>query len=169
MQVENFIKGDQLVLSSEQECTQLHYILRDFASLLQIIGGLSPFFIGEVFQDRIHAGNEFMKHLVGIVTFSSNKKLYAIRTPVPNLNTDFIEVHAQALAALKAWCHWLSQLHSLALKDPTFEPQCKDLTSRIMVAVSPVLKENQQAESSPARLKLVHSASHFLCTLTGTV
>ena len=92
MQVENFIKGDQLVLSSEQECTQLHYILRDFASLLQIIGGLSPFFIGEVFQDRIHAGNEFMKHLVGIVTFSSNKKLYAIRTPVPNLNTDFIEV-----------------------------------------------------------------------------
>ena len=77
--------------------------------------------------------------------------------------------HAQALAALKAWCHWLSQLHSLALKDPTFEPQCKDLTSKIMVAVSPVLKENQQAESTPARLKLVHSASHFLCTLTGTV
>ena len=37
----------------------------------------------------------------------------------------FIFRHAQALAALKAWCHWLSQLHSLALKDSTYEPQCK--------------------------------------------
>ena len=44
------------------------------------------------------------------------------------------------MAALKAWCHWLSQLHSLALKDANFEPQSKDLTSRIMVAVSPVIK-----------------------------
>ena len=68
-------------------------ILFDFySSLLQIIGRLSVLFIGEVFQERIHAGNEFMKHLVGIVSFSSNKKLYAITTPVPHLNTDFIEV-----------------------------------------------------------------------------
>jgi hypothetical protein len=76
------------------------------------------------------------------------------------------------LAALKAWCHWLSQLHSLALKDPiTFEPQCKDLTSRIMVAVSPVIKDDHTGSSSSKsnRLKLVHSASHFLGTLTGTV
>ena len=79
----------------------------------------------------------------------------------------FIFRHSQALAALKAWCHWLSHLHSLALKDPTFEPQCKDLTSRIMVAVSPVIKDDHQG--SPNRLKLVHSAAHFLCTLTGTV
>ena len=39
------------------------------------------------------------------------EKLYALETPMESLNSDFIEVHAQALAALKAWCHWLSQLH----------------------------------------------------------
>ena len=71
------------------------------------------------------------------------------------------------MAALKAWCHWLSQLHSLALKDANFEPQSKDLTSRIMVAVSPVIKDNQMCSKN--RQKLVHSAAHFLGTLTGTV
>ena len=77
------------------------------------------------------------------------------------------DINAQALAALKAWCHWLSQLHSLALKDANFEPQSKDLTSRIMVAVSPVIKDNQMCSKN--RQKLVHSAAHFLGTLTGTV
>ena len=77
-------------------------------------------------------------------------------TPVFNSEI-FFHSHAQALAALKAWCHWLSQLHSLALKDSSFEPQCKDLTSRIMVAVSPVLKENHETTPQISRLKLVHS------------
>ena len=36
-----------------------------------------------------------------------------------------------------------------------------------MVAVSPVIKDDHQGSKN--RLKLVHSAAHFLCTLTGTV
>jgi len=82
MQVEGRIKDGNLILNSEEECKQLHYVLRDFASLLQIVGRLSILFIGEVFQERLHAGNEFMKHLIVIVTFSSNKKLYALQTPI---------------------------------------------------------------------------------------
>ena len=50
MQVETCIKDNRLVLSNEEECKQLHNLLRDFASLLQIIGRLSVLFIGEVFQ-----------------------------------------------------------------------------------------------------------------------
>ena len=93
MQVENCIKDNHiLVLNSEEECKNLHYVLRDFASLLQIVGRLSILFIGEVFQERLHAGNEFMKHLIVIVTFSSSKKLYALQTPMEQLNSDFIEV-----------------------------------------------------------------------------
>jgi hypothetical protein len=92
MQLDGCIKGDRLVLSNPVECQQLHYVLRDFASLLQIIGRLSVLFIGEVFQDRLHAGDEFMKHLICIVSFSSNKKLYSLQTPMENLNNDFIEV-----------------------------------------------------------------------------
>ena len=67
---------------------------------------------------------------------------------------------AQTLASLKAWCQWLAQLHTASLKDESYEPQCRDLTSRIMVAVAPVVK----AGDSP---DLTHSAAHFMVTLTG--
>ena len=61
---------------------------------------------------------------------------------------------AQTFAALKAWCHWLSQLHTVSLKNPSpsargtsaYEQQCRDLTSRIMMAVAPVIRD---AGSSP--------------------
>lgn len=162
-QLGRFVNHGKLVLSSEDECLRLHYLLRDFSSLLQIVGRLSVLFIGETFHDRLASGNEFMKHLIQIVSFSSKQSLYALETPVENLKADLVEVHAQALAALKAWCHWLAQLHSLALKNPHYEPQCKDLTSSIMVGVSPVIKD------SHARQRLVHSAAHFMGTLTGTV
>ena len=68
---------------------------------------------------------------------------------------------AQTLASLKAWCQWLSQLHTVSLKDESYEPQCRDLTSRIMVAVAPVVKAGDS-------LELTHSAAHFMVTLTGT-
>ncbi len=92
LQLERFIKDNRLELSTEEECTQLHHLLRDFASLLQIVGRLSVLLIGEVFQDRLLAGNEFMKHLIVIVTFSSKNKLYSLQTQVDSLKQDLIEV-----------------------------------------------------------------------------
>ena len=74
--------------------------------------------------------------------------------------------HAQSLAALKAWCHWLSQLHKLSLEDKSYEGECKEIISRIMVAVSPVLKDQGSGRNKSL---LVHSAAHFLVTLTGSV
>ena len=53
MQVENYVKDDQLILSNEEECKHLHYVLRDFASLLQIIGRLSHLFIGKNFANYL--------------------------------------------------------------------------------------------------------------------
>ena len=78
----------------------------------------------------------------------------------------FFFSHAQSLAALKAWCHWLSQLHKLSLEDKSYEGECKELISRIMVAVSPVLKDQGNGRNKSL---LVHSAAHFLVTLTGSV
>ena len=92
LQLDRFIKDGKLVLSNQEECHQLHYLLRDFASLLQIVGRFSTLFIGEVFQDRLIAGNEFMKHLLVIVAFSSKNKLYALQTQMESLQADFIEV-----------------------------------------------------------------------------
>lgn len=70
--------------------------------------------------------------------------------------------HSQTLAALKAWSHWLSQLHNLSLSELAYQAQCTDITSRIMVSVAPVLRDGRSS-------KLVHSAAHFMVTLTGTV
>ena len=50
----------------------------------------------------------------------------------PSGDTTHYIRHAQALAALKAWCHWLSQLHSLALKDSSYEPQCKGIVNHAL-------------------------------------
>ena len=68
----------------------------------------------------------------------------------------FVCSQAQTFAALKAWCHWLRQLHTVSLKSPPppqqssggvvsvspYEQQCRDLTSRIMMAVAPVIRDS---------------------------
>ena len=87
--------------------------------------------------------------------------------------------HAQILASLKSWCHWLSHLHTISIKNAYYESQCRELTTGLMVAVAPVIKESNahSDNSSPGHANgnkpnlnsLVHSASHFMVTLTGTV
>ncbi len=78
---------------------------------------------------------------------------------------------AHTLAALKAWCHWLAMLHTASLKNPLYESQCRELTSRVTLAAVTVVKEGSQEEEEKdgAKSVLVHSAVHFLVTLTGTV
>lgn len=51
----------------------------------------------------------------------------------------------------------------MSLKNSAYEPQCKELTSRIMMAVAPVIRDGDASSG------LVHSAAHFMVTLTGTV
>merc|ERR1719322_1471731 len=158
--------------SEEIEFTRIHHLLRDFASLLQIIGRLSVLFTGgnihdPGFCDQLRQGLEIVRHLIELASFGSRAKLYSMESCLPEvLTSDFVQAHAQTLAALKAWCHWLSQLHKLSLEDKSYETECKDLIARIMVAVSPVLKDQSPGRN---RTLLVHSAAHFLVTLTGSV
>lgn len=78
-----------------------------------------------------------------------------------------ISRHAQIFAALKAWSQWLSQLQKLAQKEPQYEAECRDMISKVMVSVSAVLRDGNGPDGS--RKVLVHSAAHFLVTLTGSV
>ena len=74
---------------------------------------------------------------------------------------------AQTFAALKAWCHWLCQLHTVSLKSPPtqqssgssspYEQQCRDLTSRIMMAVAPVIRDSGSSPEVGAMVQLVTS------------
>jgi hypothetical protein len=67
---------------------------------------------------RLPAGMEAVKQLLSLAAFGSRSRLYSCRTGQQQqlLAPAFLEVHAQILAALKAWCHWLAALHSESLR-----------------------------------------------------
>ncbi len=67
---------------------------------------------------RLPAGLEAVKQLLSLAAFGSRSRLYSsCRTEQQQLLAPaFLEVHAQILAALKAWCHWLAALHSESLR-----------------------------------------------------
>jgi len=67
--------------------------------------------------------------------------------------------HAQILAALKAWCHWLAQLHT----EDTMKPLYDHLVLDMVNSAVPLLATRDEPT------KLYHSAAHLLVTLTGTV
>lgn len=152
-------------IQSDEEVEKLKAILKDFASMLQLIGRLSAMFLGQHFLPRLKIGLEYVKQLLVLATFGSKQKLWTVNVNFSSkyrINPSFVTCHAQTMAALKAWCHWLAALHSESLQDSSYTWICSDLTSSIVRAVVTVIKDT----SSP---DLTHSAAHFLVTLTGTV
>ena len=81
----------------EIEFTRLHHLLRDFASLLQIIGRLSVLFTGgnvhdPGFGDQLRQGLEIVRHLIELASFGSRAKLYSVERHLPDvLTSDFIQ------------------------------------------------------------------------------
>ena len=81
----------------EVEFTRLHHLLRDFASLLQIIGRLSVLFTGgnihdPGFGDHLRQGLEIVRHLIDLASFGSRAKLYSMERHLPEvLTSDFIQ------------------------------------------------------------------------------
>ena len=81
----------------EIEFTRLHHLLRDYASLLQIIGRLSVLFTGgnihdPGFGDQLRQGLEIVRHLIELASFGSRAKLYSVESRLPDIFTsDFIQ------------------------------------------------------------------------------
>ncbi len=46
------VSGRRLNISAENDCRRLHCSLRDLSSLLQAVGRLAEYFIGEIFAAR---------------------------------------------------------------------------------------------------------------------
>ena len=174
LSLEQHVSDGKLSISSPSELSRLHSLPRDFTSLLQLVGRLSSLFVGEDFLARIEEGSELVKQLILLASQGTRTKFYAMQGLQPDLIKDFVDVQAHSLAALKAWCHWLAMLHTASLKNPSYESQCRELTSRVTLAAVTVVKEgggaaaDKSAPSSSSSV-LVHSAVHFLVTLTGTV
>ncbi|XP_043349462.1 exportin-6 isoform X5 [Dermochelys coriacea] len=153
--------GHRLNITAENDCRRLHCSLRDLSSLLQAVGRLAEYFIGDVFAARFNDALTVVERLVKVTLYGSQIKLYNIETAVPSvLKPDLIDVHAQSLAALQAYSHWLAQFYSeVHRQNPE---QIISLVSTALEAIIPLI-------SSKAQEKLLLSACHLLVSLATTV
>ena len=92
LQLENNVNNGKLVLTSAAECDQLHHTLRDFASVLQLIGRLSILFVGgdDAFEANLSKSVHIVNRITDISVFGSSKRLYMMETQVDELATDLI-------------------------------------------------------------------------------
>ncbi|XP_036009387.1 exportin-6 isoform X5 [Mus musculus] len=153
--------GHRLNITAENDCRRLHCSLRDLSSLLQAVGRLAEYFIGDVFAARFNDALTVVERLVKVTLYGSQIKLYNIETAVPSvLKPDLIDVHAQSLAALQAYSHWLAQYCGEAHRQNT--QQFVTLISTTMDAITPLI-------STKVQDKLLLSACHLLVSLATTV
>ncbi|XP_032896573.1 exportin-6 isoform X4 [Amblyraja radiata] len=151
----------RLNITAENDCRRLHCSLRDLSSLLQTSGRLAEYFIGDVFAGRFNDALRVVERLVEVTSYGSQIKLYDMETAVPSvLKPDLIDVHAQSLAALQAYSHWLAQFYSeVQRQNPD---QFVSLISTAMEATAPLI-------SSKVPEKLLLSACHLLLSLATTI
>uniref|UniRef100_A0A3B4AKJ8 Importin N-terminal domain-containing protein n=1 Tax=Periophthalmus magnuspinnatus TaxID=409849 RepID=A0A3B4AKJ8_9GOBI len=151
----------RLNISAENDCRRLHCSLRDLSSLLQAVGRLAEHFIGEVFAARFSDALAVVERLVEVTCYGSQTSLYDLETAVPSvLKPDLTDVHAQALAALQAYSHWLAQYYSEVHGQN--QSQFINLITSAVEACSPLI-------TAKVPEKLLLSACHLMVSLTSTV
>ncbi|XP_047213905.1 exportin-6-like [Girardinichthys multiradiatus] len=151
----------RLNITAENDCRRLHCSLRDLSSMLQAVGRLAEHFIGEVFAARFSDALAVVERLVELTCYGSQTGLYDLETAVPSvLKPDLTDVHAQALAALQAYSHWLAQFYSEVHSQN--QSQFINLITSAVNAGSPLI-------TTKVPEKLLLSASHLLVSITATV
>ncbi|CAL1589077.1 unnamed protein product [Knipowitschia caucasica] len=151
----------RLNISAENDCRRLHCSLRDLSSLLQAVGRLAEHFIGDVFAARFNDALAVVERLVEVTCYGSQTSLYDLETAVPSvLKPDLTDVHAQALAALQAYSHWLAQFYSMVHGQN--QSQFINLITSAIDACSPLI-------TAKVPEKLLLSSCHLMVSLTSTV
>ena len=152
----------KLLVSVENDCRRLHCALRDLSSLLQALGRLATHFIGENFNSCFTNGAQIVTRLVDVMSYGSRVKLFDVKTSASVLQQDFIELHAQSLAAVKAYSHWMSQFYAESLRTNQHQDNFRSTVMGISEGLAPLI-HYQVPE------KIVHSSAHLLLSLSITV
>lgn len=166
LELEQFVGKDGptscLRVTAENECRRLHCTLRDLSSLLQAVGHLVDRCSTETFAEHFDSTYGTVSRICHAANYSNRMRFYDMKTAAPSvLKSDFIEVHAQTLAALKAFSHWLSLWHADCLQKGTRKEEFTALVRGYVGAAVPcVLHESPE--------KVVHSAAHLLVSVTAT-
>uniref|UniRef100_A0A667Y364 Exportin 6 n=1 Tax=Myripristis murdjan TaxID=586833 RepID=A0A667Y364_9TELE len=134
----------RLNITAENDCRRLHCSLRDLSSLLQAVGRLAEYFIGEVFAARFNDALAVVERLVEVTCYGSQTSLYDLETAVPSvLKPDLIDSHALCKSSDSSWlsrfcCH-------------------------VSLKITPIFSRFQVPE------KLLLSACHLMVSITSTV
>ncbi|TRY56086.1 hypothetical protein DNTS_017930 [Danionella cerebrum] len=153
---------NKLNITAEADCRRLHCALRDLSSLLQAVGRLAEFFTGDVFTARFNDALAIVQRLVEVSCYGSQISLYDVEMAVPSvLKPDLIDVHAQSLAALQAYSHWLAQFCGEVQRQQD-QTQFMDLITSSMAATTPLI-------NAKVPEKLLLSACHLLVSMATTV
>uniref|UniRef100_A0A671RXZ7 Exportin-6-like n=1 Tax=Sinocyclocheilus anshuiensis TaxID=1608454 RepID=A0A671RXZ7_9TELE len=155
----------RLNITAEADCRKLHCALRDLSSLLQAVGRLAEFFTGDVFTTRFNDALAIVPRLVEVSCYGSQICLYDVEMAVPSvLKPDLIDVHAQSLAALQAYSHWLAQFCGEVQRQQD-QTQFMDLITSSMAATTPLINAK-----SIQTLRPLHKFPHqTLCVLRDLV
>ncbi|XP_015917777.1 exportin-6 isoform X2 [Parasteatoda tepidariorum] len=169
LELERFVKTDanhspiELSICAENECRRLHCSLRDLSSMLQALGRLVVNFCGDNFVNRKLEAQKILEKLCHAATYSNRLKFYEMKTEAPSvLKGDFIEVHAQILATLKAFCYWLTEYSKENIHIPE-ENSDGGSIEKVFANIAIVNIKKEVPE------KVTHSAAHLLISLTYTV
>ncbi|KAK6169003.1 hypothetical protein SNE40_020137 [Patella caerulea] len=161
--VTNGNQGRRLTITGENECRRLHCTLRDLSSLFQASGRLAEHFIGEKFTERSSISQSLVERLISASAVGSSNKLFDVESTAQTvLQPDFIQVHAQALAATKAYSHWLVQFYAQTQKPQERNQPFYNVINTILTSICSMI--NKQIPE-----KIVHSAAHLLLSITTTV
>ncbi|XP_074647944.1 exportin-6-like [Tubulanus polymorphus] len=147
----------KLLINNESECRRLHCTLRDLCSLLQAIGRLVDHFIGENFPQRFNDAIDLLDRLLNIAAFSTKMKLNETNSEQV-LQSDFIELHAQSLASLKTFTHWLTQFGSETQQHTQHKDKFVSIVMSHIKVVTPLFEKDIPK-------KIVHSAAHLFVSL----
>uniref|UniRef100_A0A674B526 Exportin 6 n=1 Tax=Salmo trutta TaxID=8032 RepID=A0A674B526_SALTR len=154
-------RSQRLNITAENDCRRLHCALRDLSSLLQAVGRLAAYFIGDVFTARFSDALAVVERLVEVTCYGSQISLYDLETAVPSvLKPDLIDVHAQSLAALQAYSHWLAQFYNEVQRHN--QSRFISLVTSTMDATTPLI-------TAKVPEKLLLSACHLMLSMATTV
>ncbi|XP_071451131.1 exportin-6-A [Hetaerina americana] len=160
---ESYIQGHTMS-SSSSGSSDHHHLRRDLASLTLAVGRAAslgalsrPPLMNDGASRLESRASELVSRLVSLASRGIQ------RSPVPP--ADLVEVHAQTLAALQAWCHWMAQRIG-----PTGDSRAAELVSQSAACAVNGIMAGAEWNSGRAAIgkagRVPHAAAHLFCTLT---
>ncbi|XP_062507791.1 exportin-6-like isoform X2 [Corticium candelabrum] len=133
-------QGQSLQVATAKDAEQLHTALRDLTTSIQALGSVVDHFIGDQFMNRYERAYALVDKLCKVVLYSTQHALFVITTPVSELIQPALQdVHAQGLATLRTYCHWLSQFYVETARRREHEDMCAGLIVQEVDAIASVL------------------------------